>query len=154
MLPLGQLHQLWVVPILSTRGPHKDHAQLFAADNSQLSGTPRYHPISCPYWSSLISSSLTEWHPLTPPNHMSQWYSLIHGNQSMLGSPSPIFHTFSARAQSLFLFKLKTSTCKHVITMLHYKLLKCFIWYDELLFTITDVLSHNFVLKLDHVQLY
>ena len=27
MLPLGQLHQLWVVPILSTRGPHKDHAQ-------------------------------------------------------------------------------------------------------------------------------
>ena len=28
VLPLGQLQQLWVVSISSTRGPHEDHAQL------------------------------------------------------------------------------------------------------------------------------
>ena len=48
MLPLGQLHQLWVVPILSTRGPHKDHTQPFTADNSP-----------------------TEWHTMATPNKLS-----------------------------------------------------------------------------------
>ena len=47
MLPLGQLHQLWVVLILSARGHHKTTLSPFTADNSQLSGTQMHHPISC-----------------------------------------------------------------------------------------------------------
>ena len=48
VLPSGQLQTLWVVPTFSVRGPHKDHAQPFAVDNS-----------------------LTEWHTKVPPYKLS-----------------------------------------------------------------------------------
>ena len=71
MLTLGEVHQLWLVPIFPAQGPHKTYGTAFTDDNSSVWVVPRAPP------NNLSSSGKLQSHLIAVP-----WYvSLIHGNQ-------------------------------------------------------------------------